>query len=214
MSELPATAFRLDPELVSKFVAGQVDDAGQADLADEVARLLPFHRELPHPIGAALAAVTSSVGGDEPLLRWLDRFPGRPRITARLYRVMALLDQYAANAGVLRALEELRAHEPFPYGLAAHLVRDTTSHTLASLSQQIELLLGDDRPADAVCLSRRALALLTDIAPRAAELDVRAADLGPAADVLSGGLGQLVRCADDNHADHGVRVGAEPGSNR
>ena len=47
MSELPRSAFRFDPEPVRAFVQDRLDDAGRATLADEVARMLPFHLQLP-----------------------------------------------------------------------------------------------------------------------------------------------------------------------
>ena len=53
----------------------------------------------------------------------------------------------------------------------------TTSGTLADLSQLIESRLADDRLDEAGCLALRSLALLADIAPAAAELDRRAAEL-------------------------------------
>jgi len=101
MSELPGSAFRLDPELVSALVQDRLDDAGRATLADEVARLLPFHWELPHPVIADLVAVTGHLGGDEALLRWLDGYAGRPQLTARLFRVINLLDHWSAVASVV-----------------------------------------------------------------------------------------------------------------
>jgi hypothetical protein len=103
MSELPRSAFRFDPELVRAFVQDRLDDAGRAALADEVARLLPFHRQLPHPVIADLVAVTGHLGGDEALLRWLDGYAGRPRVTARLFRVINLLDRWSAVPGVVLA---------------------------------------------------------------------------------------------------------------
>ena len=58
MSELPRSAFRFDPELVRAFVQDRLDDAGRATLADEVARMLPFHLQLPRRVIADLVAVT------------------------------------------------------------------------------------------------------------------------------------------------------------
>ena len=54
MSELPRSAFRFDPEPVRAFVQDRLDDAGRATLADEVARMLPFHLQLPNPVIADL----------------------------------------------------------------------------------------------------------------------------------------------------------------
>ena len=192
MSELPGTAFDLDPDLVAAFRAGRLDDEELARLADQVSRVLPFRAELPNPLAASLVRVAERVGGDEALLRWLDGFPGRPRLTARLFWVIDLLDRYSAADGVLEALGELRARDPFPHGLKGHLVPDTASYTLASLGQEIQELLGRDRLEDAGNLALRALALLSDIAPRAAELDWQAADLGPAVRSLWDRLRPLV----------------------
>jgi hypothetical protein len=72
MPELPRSAFRFDPELVRVFVQDRLDDAGRATLADEVARLLPFHPQLPQPVIADLVALTRHLGGDEAL----DLIPG------------------------------------------------------------------------------------------------------------------------------------------
>jgi hypothetical protein len=118
MSELPRSAFRFDPELVSAFLQDRLDDAGRAMLADEVARILPFHPQLPHPVIADLIALTGHLGGDEALLRWLDGYPGRPRVTARLFRVITLLDRWSAVPGVVLALEQRRARDPYPHALA------------------------------------------------------------------------------------------------
>jgi hypothetical protein len=136
--------------------------------------------------------VAERVGGDEALLRWLDGFPGRPRLTARLFWVIDVLDRYSAADGVLEALGELRARDPFPHGLEGHLVPDTASYTLASLGEEIQELLRQDRLEDAGNLALRALALLSDIAPRAAELDWHAADLGLAVQSLWDRLRPLV----------------------
>jgi len=159
MSELPGTAFDLDPDLVAAFRAGRLDDEELARLADQVSRVLPFRAELPNPLAASLVRVAERVGGDEALLRWLDGFPGRPRLTARLFWLIDVLDRYSAADGVLEALGELRARDPFPHGLEGHLVPDTASYTLASLGEEIQELLGRDRLADAGNLAFRALAL-------------------------------------------------------
>ena len=98
---------------------------------------------------------------------------GRPRVTARLFRVIDLLDRWSAVPGVVLALEQRRARDPYPHALAGYLVPDTTSGTLASLGQLIESRLADDRLDEAGCLALRSLALLADIAPAAAELDRR-----------------------------------------
>lgn len=137
--------------------------------------MLPFHHQLPNAVAGDLVRVTKTLGGEERLLCWLDGYPGRPRLIARLYRVIAFLDRYSANPGVVRALAQLRAHDPYPYGLAGYLVPDTTTYTLAGLSQEIESLVADDRPDEAGYLALQALRMVGEIAQRAAQLD-RSAD--------------------------------------
>jgi hypothetical protein len=197
MSELPRSAFRFDPEPVRAFVQDRLDDAGRATLADEVARMLPFHLQLPNPMIADLVAVTGHLGGDEALLRWLDGYPGRPRVTARLFQVIDLLDRWSAVPGVVLALEQRRARDPYPHALAGYLIPDTNAGTLASLGQLIESRLADDRLDEAGCLALRSLALLEDIAPAAAELDRRAAELEHQVRVLRDLVAPVaVRCTD------------------
>jgi hypothetical protein len=163
----------LDRELVEAFVRDELDSAAEQALAEQVARLLPFHWTLPNPLAASLSRLTSHLGGDAGLLTWLDRHPGHPRLTARLYRAIGLLDQVSAEPPVVAALSELRTHDPYPPGLEAHLVPRTSRETLASLSHAIESLLGEDRTAEAVALADATLAVLHRIAPCAAALDPR-----------------------------------------
>ena len=172
------TAFHVDPELVDAFVAGTLDAQGEAALADQVAGLIPFHWEFPNPLAAVLSRITSHLGGEQALLEWLDRHPGRPRLVARLYAVMALLDRFSAEPAVVTALRELRVHTPYPPGLAGHLVPQTTSETLASLAQRIELLLGEGYVDEAVRVAVAAATLLQQLAPRAGELDSNVRHMG------------------------------------
>ncbi|HEV7823910.1 MAG TPA: hypothetical protein VGP02_03295 [Mycobacteriales bacterium] len=173
----PRSAWRLDPGFVDAFVAGDLTDAEEAALADEIARLLPFHAELPHPVARHVSTLLDHVGGDAGLWAWLDRHPGRPRVVARLYRIMALLDRVSAEPGVVTALAELRERTPYPPGLEGHLVPDTTIETLAGLSGRIELLLGEDQLDEAVRVADAAVRTLAELAPRAAELQPELAGL-------------------------------------
>jgi hypothetical protein len=90
---------------------------------------------------------------------------------ARTFRLVGLLDQISGSRAVVTALRELRERTPYPPGLEGYLVPDTDSGTLASLAQQIEGLLGDDRPDDAVALSLATIDALRELLPRAVELD-------------------------------------------
>ena len=118
-------------------------------------------------------------------------------MTARLFRVIDLLDRWSPVPGVVLALEQRRARDPYPHALARYLVPDTTSGTLARLGQLIESRLADDRLDEAGCLALRSLALLDDIAPAAAELDRRAAELEHQVRVLRDLVAPVaVRCTD------------------
>jgi hypothetical protein len=136
-----------------------------------VATVLPWHATLPPDIAGHVTRLVRHLGGDDALLKWLDEHPGRPRVAARLYQLVGLLDGISGSSAVITALRELRERTPYPPGLEGYLVPDTDSATLASLAQQIEALLGDDRPDDAVALSLATIAALRDVVPRAVELD-------------------------------------------
>jgi len=111
--------------------------------------------------------------------------------------VIDLLDRWSAVPGVVLALEQRRARDPYPHDLAGYLVPDTNAGTLASLGQLIESRLADDRLDEAGCLALRSLALLTDIAPAAAEHDRRAAELEDQVRVLQDLVAPVaIRCTD------------------
>jgi hypothetical protein len=184
--EGPTSVFRLDPELIDAVVGGAAGRQADAALAEQVSTVLPWHATLPIDIAAQLARLARHLGGDDALLRWLDEHPGRPRVVTRAFRLVGLLDQISGSAAVVTALRELRERTPYPPGLEGYLVPDTHSGTLASLAQQIEGLLGDDRPDDAVALSLATIDALHDVLPRAVELD-------PDLQGLEEQLGQL-RC--------------------
>jgi hypothetical protein len=169
--EGPTSVFRLDPELLDAVVDGEADGQADAALAEQVSTVLPWHAALPTDIAARLTRLVRHLGGDDALLRWLDEHPGRPRVVARAHRLIGLLDQISASQAVVTAVRELRERTPYPPGLEGYLVPDTDSGTLASLAQQIEGLLGDDRPDDAVALSLATIDALRDVVPRAVELD-------------------------------------------
>ncbi|WP_462188829.1 MULTISPECIES: hypothetical protein [unclassified Frankia] len=70
------TAFELDSSLVDKFATGDLDPREEATLAEQLARLLAFHWNLPHPLEATLSRIIAHLGGQCALLAWLDRHPG------------------------------------------------------------------------------------------------------------------------------------------
>ncbi|MCU1663353.1 MAG: hypothetical protein JWR58_3418 [Pseudonocardia sp.] len=169
--EGPTSVFRLDLELVDAVVRGEADRQADAGLAEQVSTVLPWHATLPIDIAAQLTRLARHLGGEDALLRWLDEHPGRSRVVARTFRLVGLLDQISGSRAVVTALRELRERTPSPPGLEGYLVPDTDSGTLASLAQQIEGLLGDDRPDDAVALSLATIDALRELLPRAVELD-------------------------------------------
>jgi hypothetical protein len=174
----PRADWRLNRELVEGFVAGPLLDTEEAALADEVARLLPHHARLPLPLAAQLDRIRDHLGGDAGLWAWLDRHPGRPRVTSRIYSFMAMLDRIGAEEAVVTAVAEVRARHADPPPLERYLVPDTTIETLPSLAGELELLLADDRPDEALRAALAATELLLEAAPRVAELNPQLRGLG------------------------------------
>jgi hypothetical protein len=176
------TGWELDRELVDALVADRLDASGQAVLAEQVARVLPVHWVAPGPVVTALSQLVDRLGGERELFGWLERHPGRPRLVARMYMVIGLLDQISDDPAVLAALRELRLRVPFPPGLSGYLIPDTDDGTLAELSARIEAILADDRADEAFRVSVAALATLKEIAPRVGELDHDLSALGSIAE--------------------------------
>lgn len=170
--------FRLEKDLIDALADGTLDADGESELADQVARILPYHWTLPNPHAAALSRLTSQLGGDEALLAWLEQHPGRPRRVARLYALIGLLDLISMEPAVVTALSELRAREPYPPGTEDHLPPDTNGETLASVSFKIEELLGEESDTEAVALTVAITTMLEQSAPRVRELDPKLGDLG------------------------------------
>lgn len=169
--------YTFDPDLVDAFVEGKLDPRGEVELADQVARVIPYHWAGPNPMVVALEKLRRHLGGDAGLFAWLERHPGRPRVVAGLYTVIGLLDRVSDNPGVVTALRELRERTPDPPELREYLVPHTDEETLASLSGSIEALLGDELDR-AVSVATAALGMLRQIAPHVGELDPDARDLG------------------------------------
>ncbi|USX53779.1 hypothetical protein [Lentzea sp. HUAS12] len=157
--------FSLDPALVRELEEGGLTPVDEQELAEQVARVLPFHAELPHTIAGDLLRVVKHVGGDRALLPWLDDHPGRPRLVARVYRVIGLLDELTARPDVVTALRSVRASDGDPPELAGLMPPATDESTLASLSWRIERLLGETRDEEAVRSAVAAVDLLGQVAP-------------------------------------------------
>jgi hypothetical protein len=145
--------FALDSSEVSAFVAGTLGPEGEAALAGEVARLLPHHWDLPTKSVEALTPLVDHLGGQPELMTWLDRHPGRPRLTARIYVLLGHLDQYSEDPEVLACVRHARAQDPYPVGLRGYLTPETNDETLGGLAFRIEELLGDGREEDATALA-------------------------------------------------------------
>ncbi|WP_432097851.1 hypothetical protein [Streptomyces sp. WAC 04229] len=179
----PAPAgFGVDQKLITAFGAGTLSSAGQQELAQQVARQLPAHWSQPNTLAEAMSRFIDDLGGRRKLIAWLDEYPGLPRLVARLYVLMGLLDQYSENSAVVTALREYREREPYPAGLKGYLVPQTNDDTLAGLSFTIEELLSDGRQGKAVDLALATTDCLRRVAPRAGELDPALDDLGEVMD--------------------------------
>jgi hypothetical protein len=174
---MPTPGFYLDPALVKRFTADQLDEKGQAELADQIAVLVMCHVQLPTGVAVRLTRVVKHLGGDAALVAWLERFPGRPRITARLLALIDLLNAVSAEPAVVTALTELRTGTPDPPDLRPYLPPDTDDEALTDLAWHIEALAGDDRLDDAVTLALASAELFRRIARRARELSPTLPDL-------------------------------------
>jgi hypothetical protein len=155
-----------------------------------VARIAAFHTALPNPIVANMATLVKHLGGEVALARWLDHFPGRPRILARLFGTIDLLDTYSAQQAVLAALAELRAAHADPPELSGYLTLDTDHETLSGLAWHMEVLFADGRVDEAVRVALAAATLLERLAPRAKELEPTLPDLGAQAGQVRAGVAE------------------------
>lgn len=176
------TGVYLDDELVDAFRNDTLDRQGEAALAEQVARVLPFHWTLPNPTAAALSRVIDRLGDERKLFDWLGGHPGLPRLTASIYALIGLLDTLSDQPAVVAALRDARQEIGLPSSLEAHLVPDpfapgTGSETLASLAGQIESLLAEERYGDAVQMARATAEMLHYVVSQAAEADPNLADL-------------------------------------
>ncbi|MGW5433030.1 hypothetical protein ACWET9_38490 [Streptomyces sp. NPDC004059] len=163
--------FELSTRATLMFESAGEDDVvalgGEAALAHQVARLLPFHWTWPNRVADDMSQIMDHVGDQRELIAWLDRHPGLPRLVARLYVFMGLLDRYSAVPAVVTAMREYRERTPYPPGLEPYLVPATEDDTLASIAFQVEELLGGERTREAVELALATAAWLQQIAPRA-----------------------------------------------
>ena len=191
--------FGLDRALIDALIAGTLDRRGEAALAEQVASVLPFHWALPNPITAGLVRLRDHFGGEPGLLDWLDRHPGLPRLTARLYELVGLLDELSGQPAVVEALRDLRRRIGDPVELTGYLVPDTDSSTLASLGSKVESLLGEDRVDEAVEVAFATVELLLQTAPRTYELDPALGDLTGRIEQLRQRLLEAVRQWRDQH---------------
>jgi hypothetical protein len=170
--------FGLDRAVISDFFAGTLDPESEAEFADQVARQLPFHWSQPNTYAESMAEIVDHLGGQTQLVAWLDRYQGLPRLVARLYVFMGLLDGFSEESAIVTALRDSRERTPYPAGLKGFLVPETDDETLASLGFKIEELLGDDSRKEAVELALATASWLQEAAPRAEQLDAHVGDLG------------------------------------
>jgi hypothetical protein len=170
-----------------------VDRRGEAVLAQQVAAVLPVHRDLPDATVGALTRIVDRLGDERALLDWLGRYSGRPRLVAAVYGLIGLLDQVVDHPAVVAALQETRMRPGPPSELEAPPAPETGS--LASLGGQLESMLAEGRLADAVETATATVDLLRQVLARAAGTDPD----------LAGLTGQLDRVR--HHLDTVGRIG-------
>jgi hypothetical protein len=180
--------FWLDDELVDALVEGRIDGADEERLARLVAPLVPAHRSLPNHTVGAIGRVTHHLGGASGVLTWLDRFPGEPRVVARLVRLGDVLEALSDDPAVLHALARVRESTLYPPGLAGHIVEATDETVLASLAHDIEHLAGEGRLAEAVDVGVGAVGLLEQVLPLAAQRDPALATVAQTLPSMRAGL--------------------------
>ncbi|WP_260460430.1 hypothetical protein [Streptomyces sp. WAC04114] len=156
--------YGLDSVRAGQFTAGTLAPQDEARLADEVAELLPHSWDIPTKSREALTTIIDHLGGQRELMAWLDRYPGRPRLIARLYVLMGHLDRYSDDATVVGALRSAREQDPFPAGLRGYLLPQTTDETLGTLASRMEKLLAEQREEDASALALSTTAWLKGVA--------------------------------------------------
>ncbi|MDN5382108.1 hypothetical protein QEP66_08420 [Streptomyces sp. LB8] len=171
-------AFGLEEAKVLRFTDGTLDAAGEQRLAEEVAEILPLNWSLTYRGKERLHAVVEHLGGESGLLRWLDRHPGLPRLTARLVALTSTLDRYSEDADVVEALCSLRAQNPPPAELEGVLPPDTDAETLSAVSYRIEELLFERHPQDAARLALAATDWLRNIARQATSASGQVGEMG------------------------------------
>ncbi|WP_326794084.1 hypothetical protein OG946_35910 [Streptomyces sp. NBC_01808] len=175
----------LDPAKVRGLGAGTLGPHDEAALALEVAELLPHGWDLPYKLKAALQDVIAHLGSEADLMKWLDAFPGRPRLTARVYAFLGLLDHYGDAPEVVDALRDARTREPYPAGLRDVLVPQTDTETLSDMGYRVEALLADGNVEQATTL---ALAIADWL---------RRSLTGPAADLMGHARADIAQAAGE-----------------
>jgi hypothetical protein len=186
------TPSTLDGDLVDAFVTDALDQPGERMLAEQVARVLPWHWTLPNPGAAALAELIKHLGSEPALFAWLDRHPGYPRLVARIYHLIGLLDRISDQPALVDQLTRWRERAGIPAELTPYITPDTTSGTLASLAHQIESLLTDE-PDEALRVALATVDLLRQVAPRAAGAEPDLHDLGDQLDRVDRDLTEAAR---------------------
>ncbi|MFF8594879.1 hypothetical protein ACF061_26210 [Streptomyces sp. NPDC015220] len=186
-------ALGLDEEKVLGFVDGALAPADEKRLAEEVAEILPLGWSLSPRAKERLSRVTDHLGGERQLLEWLDRHPGLPRLTARLFALTGNLDRYSEDNGIVEALRSSRSRDPLPGELAGILPPETSEETLSDIAYRIDELLFEHHTQDA---KRLALAT-TDWLRHATE---QAAPSSPGIDEMRDLMTHLHRDIDEADA--------------
>jgi hypothetical protein len=169
--------FGLDKARVGQFVDGTLSARDEDRLAEEVAELLPHTWDLPYKSKESLALVAAHLGGQDQMMLWLDRHPGLPRVTARTYTLLGVLNEYSDDPGVISALRTRRERDPYPAALHDYLPAQTNAETLSGLAYHVDDLLSRKQEKEAAALAgatadwvRQAIADETDPTTRLREL--------------------------------------------
>src|SRR5690348_16463153 len=87
----PVANVRMVANEVEAFIAGQLNESQQAQLAQQVSEIVAASPLVPNEATTYLERVVRHLGGQAQLLDWLAQFPGEPALVAATEQLVDLL---------------------------------------------------------------------------------------------------------------------------
>lgn len=192
------TNVRMVPQEVEAFIAGQLNESQQAQLAQQVAEIVAASPLVPNEATTYLERVVRHLGGQAQLLDWLAHFPGEPALVAATQQLIDLLGALSYRDLVVDALRDVRRTTPDPAPLRAYLPPDTDHVTLSDLAEALSMLLRGRDVAATLSVGFASLDLLDASLARAG---AQGADITMAASTVSDVRSGLDRAASSLYPD-------------